>query len=71
MDEREEELRESFAECDLNHDGMIQLAEFSILLNNIGAETSAVECKIGFDEVDTDHNGLISLDEFIAWWTDH
>lgn len=70
MDEREEELRESFAECDLNNDGMIQLAEFSILLNNIGAETSAAECKIGFEEVDTDHNGLISLDEFIAWWTD-
>ena len=70
MDDRDEELRESFSECDLNNDGKIQLSEFSILLNNIGAETSATECKIGFDEVDTDHDGLISLDEFIAWWTD-
>ena len=71
MEERLEELREGFDECDANGDGKIQFEEFSALLENLGAETNAEERKIGFREIDTDGDGVIDFDEFIAWWTEH
>ena len=71
MEERIEELREGFDECDTNGDGKIQYAEFAALLDNLGSEIDAEECRIGFGEIDTDHDGVISFDEFVAWWSEH
>ncbi len=70
MDDRLEEWREGFATCDANGDGRIQFDEFTTLLENIGAETSAEEARIGFEAVDSDKDGVISFDEFVAWWTE-
>lgn len=68
MADRIEELRESFAECDANNDGRIQLEEFTTLLANLKAETSPEETRLGFRELDTDKDGVISFAEFVAWW---
>ena len=70
MGDRIEELRESFAECDANNDGRIQLSEFATLLANLKAETSDEETRLGFTELDTDKDGVISFDEFVAWWSE-
>ena len=70
MDEQIEEWREYFEKCDANNDGRIQFDEFTMLLDNIGAETSAAEARIGFEAVDTDNDGVISFEEFVAWWTE-
>ena len=35
MSERTEELRESFAACDENQDGIIQYSEFANLMGNL------------------------------------
>ena len=69
-DEYLEELRESFHACDTNKDGQIQYDEFVALLDNLGAQMSERDCRIGFAEVDTDNDGLIDYGEFATWWTD-
>jgi calmodulin len=71
VDERIEELRESFAACDRNQDGKIQYEEFAELVDNLGFELESSECRIGFRELDRDGDGVIDFDEFLSWWTDH
>lgn len=71
MSDRTKELQEFFNSCDANNDSLIELSEFSQLLQNIGSEVSEQECRIGFEELDTDKDGMIDFSEFMAWWTDH
>lgn len=67
--ERIEELREDFAAVDDDQDGRIDFAEFTVLMNELGAEMSSEVLRIGFGEIDTDRDGRISLAEFVAWRT--
>ena len=63
------ELGEDFEFADDDHDGYIDFAEFSALLDGLGAEMSGTDLRIGFQEIDTDRDGRINRQEFIAWWT--
>ena len=42
---------------------------FDSLLDELGAEMSAREARVGFLAIDTDHSGRIEVDEFLSWWT--
>ena len=64
-----EELQEDFTVADDDHDGYIDFGEFTGLLDDLGAEMSSTDLRIGFHAVDTDRDGRIALGEFIAWWT--
>jgi calmodulin len=66
--EQRAELRADFAYNDRDGDGHIAFPEFCALLDNLDAEMSAEEKKLGFHEIDTDKNGAIDFDEFVAWW---
>jgi calcium-binding protein CML len=63
-----QELQEDFESADGDHDGYIDFGEFTVLLDDLGAEMSGMDLRIGFQEIDTDRNGRVSLDEFVAWW---
>ncbi|MEZ5566651.1 MAG: EF-hand domain-containing protein [Gammaproteobacteria bacterium] len=65
------ELNESFRYNDANKDGRIEFAEFVEMLEQLEAEVSDAEARVGFDEVDSDDDGAINFDEFVAWWRDH
>jgi Ca2+-binding EF-hand superfamily protein len=67
--ERIEELNEDFAAVDEDQDGRIDYAEFTVLMDELGAGMSGDVLRIGFGEIDTDQDGRISLAEFIAWRT--
>jgi Ca2+-binding EF-hand superfamily protein len=67
--ERIEELGEDFAAVDADQDGRIDYAEFTVLMEELGADMSSDVLRIGFGEIDADHDGRISLAEFIAWRT--
>jgi len=69
MSEALQELRDDFEFADGDHDGYIDFGEFSCLMDDLGAEMSGKDLRIGFQEIDTDRNGRIGLDEFVAWWT--
>ena len=66
--EAQQELRDDFESADGDRDGYIDFGEFSGLMDELGAEMSATDLRIGFQEIDVDRNGRISLDEFITWW---
>jgi calmodulin len=67
-DEREE-LREAFDYNDRNSDGMIQLEEFLEMLEELEADMSDREARIGFKDIDTNDDGLVDFGEFVEWWT--
>ncbi len=64
-----QELGEDFEFADGDHDGYIDFAEFTALLDDLGAEMSGKDLRIGFQEIDTDRDGRINLQEFVAWWS--
>jgi Ca2+-binding EF-hand superfamily protein len=64
-----QELGEDFEFADGDHDGYIDFAEFTALLDGLGAEMSGPDLRIGFQEIDADRDGRISQPEFVAWWT--
>jgi Ca2+-binding EF-hand superfamily protein len=64
------ELKADFRAVDADKDGCITFVEFSALMENLEAEMTAEELRIGFGEIDTNHDGRIDLQEFIAWWTE-
>ncbi len=66
-DEREE-LREAFDYNDRNSDGMIQIEEFLEMLEDLEADISDREARIGFQDIDTNDDGLIDFGEFATWW---
>ncbi len=63
------ELREDFDFNDDNGDGRLSFDEFAELLEDLEADMSDDEARIGFDAIDTDGDGAIEFDEFVAWWT--
>ncbi|RPI15322.1 MAG: EF-hand domain-containing protein [Lysobacterales bacterium] len=63
------ELREDFDFNDSNGDGRIEYAEFVALLENLEADMSEAEARLGFAEIDVDEDGSIDFDEFVRWWT--
>jgi len=62
-----EELREDFESVDDDGDGCIDLGEFGILMDNLNAQMSDTDLRIGFGEIDSDRDGRISLAEFVSW----
>jgi len=69
-EEQLDELREAFDYNDRDHDGMIQLDEFSDMLDELEADMSPKEIEIGFKDIDTNDDGLIDFPEFVDWWTE-
>src|SRR5690606_20965137 len=59
--ERLEELREDFETVDEDQDGRIDFAEFASLMDNLNAQMTDTDLRIGFTEIDADHDGSISL----------
>jgi calmodulin len=69
-EEQLDELRETFDYNDRDEDGRIEPEEFVQMLDELGAEMSEKEARIGFQDIDTNDDGLIDFDEFVAWWTE-
>ena len=65
-----DELREAFEYNDRDGDGRIEREEFVTMLDEIEANMSPQEAKIGFQDIDTNDDGLIDFGEFVAWWTE-
>ena len=63
-----EELKEGFEYNDRDHDGRIDLAEFTAMLEDLEAGIEPEEARLGFNTIDTDRDGAIDLEEFIDWW---
>ena len=68
-EEQLDELRETFDYNDRDGDGLIEIEEFAAMLDELEAETSENETRVGFREIDTNEDGRIDFDEFVAWWT--
>lgn len=68
-DDERAELREAFDYNDRNSDGLIQLEEFLEMLEELEADISDREARIGFNDIDTNDDGLIDFGEFVDWWT--
>jgi len=64
-----DELRETFDYNDRDGDGLIELDEFAAMLDELEADVSEAETRVGFHEIDTNQDGKIDFDEFVAWWT--
>lgn len=69
-EEQLEELRETFDYNDRDEDGSIELDEFIDMLDELEANMSEEEAKVGFQDIDTNDDGLIDFKEFVAWWTE-
>lgn len=63
------ELREDFDFVDADCDGRINYFEFKNLLEDLEAQMTESEMRIGFRELDTNRDGYIDRIEFIEWWT--
>jgi len=61
-------LRARYDGYDHNNDGHLEFAEFSELLDELGAGYSEAQARSAFDSLDADHNGQIDFDEFASWW---
>ena len=68
--EEYDELKESFEYNDSNDDGKIDFAEFLSMLNDLEADISEAEARIGFRTIDTNRDAVIELDEFVTWWSE-
>ena len=69
-EEQMDELRETFDYNDRDEDGSIELDEFIDMLDELDANMSEAEAKVGFQDIDTNDDGLIDFKEFVAWWTE-
>ena len=69
-EEELDELREAFDYNDRDGDGMIQLAEFGEMLEELEAEMSEKDVRTGFNDIDTNDDGLIDFTEFVEWWAE-
>lgn len=69
-EEQLEELRETFDYNDRDEDGSIELDEFIDMLDELEANMSEEEAKVGFQDIDTNDDGLIDFKEFVSWWTE-
>ena len=69
-EEQLEELRDTFDYNDRDEDGRIELDEFTNMLDELEADMSEQEAKVGFQDIDTNDDGLVDFEEFVAWWTE-
>jgi len=69
-EEELDELRETFDYNDRDGDGLIERDEFGAMLDELEADMSEAEARVGFDEIDTNDDGRIDFGEFVAWWTE-
>jgi calmodulin/calcium-binding protein CML/plastin-2 len=65
-----DELRETFDYNDRDGDGLIELDEFAAMLEELEADVSEAETRVGFRDIDTNDDGRIDFGEFVAWWTE-
>lgn len=61
-------IRENFDFFDEDHNGHIDLDEFTKLLKVIAPRSTDQEAQVGFELIDADSNGYIDFNEFITWW---
>ena len=61
--------RRVFDACDLNGDGLLDHAEFHVLLRALDGDVSAGESLLDFEAADTAGYGYIEFKEFVVWWT--
>jgi calmodulin len=61
-------MRESFDRFDSDRNGQIELAEFRLLLDSLGADLQPSAVESAFDAIDADENGFVDFDEFAIWW---
>ncbi len=64
-------LRDRFEGIDRDGNGAIDEAEFTLLLDGLGAGYTSAQVSAAFTDIDTDRNGTIGLEELRAWWTNH
>ena len=69
----EAELAVEFAELDTNGDGVLDVSELRVLMDQIGPDLNSEEASIAraqkiVDELDLDRNGKISKDEFCGYY---
>jgi Ca2+-binding EF-hand superfamily protein len=62
-------LRARFERVDSDQNGVIDEAEFSLLLDALGVGYGEAQVRAAFLAIDSDANGSIELEEFRAWWT--
>ncbi len=62
------DFEEVFDSLDEDGDRRITFAEFSQLLDDLGADMGHEEIHAGFRRIDHDKDGAISFDELIDWW---
>ncbi|HEY3235714.1 MAG TPA: EF-hand domain-containing protein [Polyangiaceae bacterium] len=65
---RREALRRQFQQFDHDQNGVIEREEFYALLDELGAQLSAVEIERAFATIDKDKSGGIEFEEFCSWW---
>ena len=61
--------RQVFEAYDFNGDGVIDTAEFRVLLEQLDGDISSAELQLNFEAADTEGDGYIGFKEFVAWWT--
>jgi Ca2+-binding EF-hand superfamily protein len=66
--ERIEEIRNNFTFFDRDHNGEIDLEEFTELLRVLSPKTTNEQAEKGFSFIDENADGHIDFDEFIRWW---
>ena len=64
-------LKDRFDGVDRDANGAIDEAEFSQLLDALGAGYSDAQVHAAFTDIDQDSSGSIELEEFRKWWTAH
>jgi len=67
-EEKLQELKLIFEDCDKDSNGRIDWDEFGYMLDKLLGEKTLEEKALAFDLIDTNHNGSICFDEFCEWW---
>ena len=67
-EEKLQELKSFFDDCDVDSNGRIDWDEFGCMLDKLLGEKTLEEKTLAFDLVDTNHDGRITFDEFCEWW---
>ena len=67
-EEKLQELKKIFDDCDEDNNGRIDWDEFCSMLDKLLGEKTLQEKTLAFDLVDNNYNGAICFDEFCEWW---
>ena len=61
-------LRARFEAVDEDRNGKIDLREFGVLLETLGAGLTREQSLTAFSAIDVNGSGSIEFGEFAAWW---